>query len=318
MKKVSILIVSRNAKKDLPRLFKSINRLTYPKKFLEVVYVDDGSTDGSIEVAKKFGAKVYRFEKRQGRARVRNFALKKAKHPIIAWIDSDCEIKDKDWIQNMLKHLKGKVIGVAGNQLKPPRGLSRVAWYLPGMAVVVDREKFASWAPTTSSMFVKKLLLKAKFDENLITAEDLEICWRLARKGYKFKQVPNAEIIHYFRTTFSKFADQQYERGIFGGHLLAKYGKSFISKVMVNSFFLLVALLLALVFFPQLIWLVLIFPLVFYSGLGYFELFPSVVWKYLKKEKSFSGFVDLIVLQYIRTFALFAGLVAFHLKRMKI
>ena len=137
----------------------------------------------------------------------------KAKHPYIAWIDSDCEIVDRDWIESMMKHLKGSVIGVAGNQLKPKKGLSRIAWYLPGMAVRVDSEKTASWAPTTSSLFVKSPLLRSKFKESLITAEDLEICWRLARKGYEFKQIPEAEIVHHFRTTLSKFAEQQYERG---------------------------------------------------------------------------------------------------------
>jgi glycosyltransferase involved in cell wall biosynthesis len=317
MMKVSILIVSRNSRDDLVRLFNSIKKLTYPKRMMEVVYVDDASFDGSIEVAKKFGARVYAFKKRQGRAKVRNFALSKARYPVIAWIDSDCEIVDKNWIQNMAKHLKGNVIGVAGNQLKPSKGLSRIAWYLPGMAVMVKKEKFASWAPTTSSMFVKKPLLQAKFNGKLITAEDLEVCWRLAKKGYRFKQIPQAQIIHHFRTTFLKFAEQHYERGIFGGHLMRDYG-TLLSRIVSRLSFMSIPLLLALfVSFPvATLSLLALFPLFVYVGLGNVGFFPSVISNYIKSEKSFAGVLKLTALQYVRTFTLLGGLIAFSLRNL--
>lgn len=314
---VSILIVARNAENDLPKLFRTIQKLNYPKKKLEIIYVDDGSTDKSTSVAKKYSDKVFHFEKRQGRARVRNFALKKAKYDLITWIDADCKIVDRNWIQNMLKHLKGKVIGVAGTQLKPRKGLARISWYLPDLAVVAKKEKFASWAPTTSSLFLKKPLLDAGgFDEKLITSEDLELCWRLEKKGYKFKQIPEAKIIHNFRSTFESFAEQQFERGYFGGYMFRKYGKSFFAKIF-NEFYIYFGIFLILAFlFNEILIVAALFPLFFFIGLGYLRFFPKFLAKYLREEKNFSGFLKLIALQYLRTVALLLGLLKYQIDNL--
>ena len=315
--KISVLIVGRNDRSGLQRLFKSFGRLTYPRRLLEFVYVDDGSSDESWKAAKKFGARVFRFKTRQGRAKVRNKALTLAKNPIIAWIDTDCEIQDKKWIENMLVHLKGDVIGVAGDQLIPKSGLARVVWYLPGMAYLSKKTEEASFAPTTSSLFIKKHLLKARFDESLITAEDLEICWRLAKKGHKFVRTPKAAITHHFRSSFSSFAKQQYERGIFGGQLIREYGKGIKNSLLDRLLYFMPFLGIALILYPKLALVLLAVPFVFHLGLGYVNFFPGVMGRYLWKEKNPIGLVQLIIAEYIKTFSVFAGMLAYQIKNIR-
>jgi glycosyltransferase involved in cell wall biosynthesis len=315
---VSILIVGRNGKDELPKLFNSLKKITYPKNNYEIVYVDDGSTDGSWEIAEKFGARVFRFMKRQGRARVRNKALRLAKYPLIAWIDTDCEIQDPRWIENMLKYIKGDVIGVAGNQLKPHGGLARVIWYMPGMAYLSTKPKEATFAPTTSSLFVKKHLLEVGgYDESLITAEDLEICWRLGKKGYKFMRIPEAAIIHNFRSSFTGFARQQWERGVFGGYLFRKYGNNLFSKLMDNIIFLMPIFGVAVLLWPQILYLVAIFPLFVYLGLNYVNFFPGILGNYFRKEKNIGGVFKLIVAEYIKTFTLIGGLLQYQIQNLR-
>lgn len=317
-RKVSILIASRNSKEDLPKLFASLRKISYPRSMYEVVFVDDGSTDGSWEIAKKFGARVFRFKERQGRAKARNKALQLAKHPVIAWIDSDCEIADRDWIQNMMKHLGGKVIGVAGNQLKPKSGLSRVLWYLPGTAYNADHAGPASFAPTTSSMFLKKPLLEVGgFDPKMITAEDLEICWRLGEKGYKFVKTNEAEIYHNFRSTMTGFEKQQFERGEFGAYLFRKYDRGALWKKMDKLIFLAPFVGIAAILFPSLLWVPVVAPLLFHVGLGYVNFFPSVMWRYLKNEGSMYGLCQLIVAEYVKTYATLLGLLAYQIRNLR-
>lgn len=317
-KKVSILIVSRNAKQELPSLFSSLRKITYPRRLYEVVFVDDGSTDGSWKIARKFGARVFRFKERQGRAKARNKALELAKHPIIAWIDSDCEIADRDWVQNMMKHLRNRTVGVAGNQLKPRKGLPRVLYYLPGTAYVANKVEEASFAPTTSSMFLKKPLIEAGgFDPKLITAEDLELCWRLGEKGYRFVKTPEAAIYHNFRATMSGFARQQYERGIFGGHLFKMRDMGLIWRIVNNLVFITPFVGIAALLFPALLWIFAIAPLILHIGLGYVNFFPSVLWRYVKSERNITGAVQLIVAEYVKTYATLLGLLVYQLRNIK-
>ncbi len=228
MHKVSILIIAKNEEKNISRLFESMKRLTYPKKDYEVVLVDDKSTDSTPQIAKKYGARVVLNKNWKGRAHVRNIALKSAKYNTVAWIDADTEIVDPDWLQQMLVHLKGKVVGVAGMHAYPINGtfIQKSVWHIPGMHIEVSRPQKAERAPTTSSMFLKKPLLEVGgYDEKFTTGEDLEICWRLAAKGWDFVQVPNARIIHHYRPSVKKFFNQQIEYGSEGAKIWrARFG----------------------------------------------------------------------------------------------
>ncbi|MBI4894346.1 MAG: glycosyltransferase [Candidatus Aenigmarchaeota archaeon] len=317
-RKVSILIASRNARDDLPKLFASLGKISYPKSMYEVVFVDDGSTDGSWEIARKFGARVFRFKERRGRAEARNKALRLAKHPLVAWIDSDCEIADRDWIQNMMKHIGGKVVGVAGNQLRPRSGLSRVLWYLPGTAYTAGHPGPASFAPTTSSLFLKKPLLEVGgFDPKMITAEDLEICWRLGERGYRFVKTNEAEIYHNFRSTMTGFERQQFERGEFGAYLFRKYDRGVLWKKMDKMIFLMPFAGTAVLLFPSLIWVPVVAPALFHFGLGYVNFFPAVMWNYLKNERSPLGLLQLVAAEYVKTYATLLGMLAYQIKNLK-
>lgn len=93
--KVSILVAVYNAEKVLPRCLDSLARQTY--RDIEVLMVDDGSTDHSWEVMKGYAARDTRFRPIScslnfGPAHARNVALKYATGEIITFVDSD------DWV----------------------------------------------------------------------------------------------------------------------------------------------------------------------------------------------------------------------------
>ena len=59
--KVSILIPAHNEEKNIGRTIKSLLNLNYPKNKIEIIVVDDGSTDNTYKIAKKFRkVKVYK------------------------------------------------------------------------------------------------------------------------------------------------------------------------------------------------------------------------------------------------------------------
>lgn len=74
--------------------------LTCAQKFAdEIVIVDTGSTDKSVEIAKKFTDKVYFFKWRDDFSAARNFAFDKASKQLLMWLDADDVVSDKDCLK---------------------------------------------------------------------------------------------------------------------------------------------------------------------------------------------------------------------------
>lgn len=101
---VSVLLPVFNEEKFLAKCLDSLTKQRY--KNYEVIVVDDGSTDRSVDIAKKFNIKLYR-RKHSGTAGARNFAAKKAKGSIFVFADADMRY-DKDYIENLTKPIRDK------------------------------------------------------------------------------------------------------------------------------------------------------------------------------------------------------------------
>ena len=87
--KLSAVVITLNEEKNLPRCLKSVKNIVD-----EIIVVDSGSKDKTIEVAKKFGAKVY-LRKFDNFANQKNFATLKASGDWILSLDADEKISSK-------------------------------------------------------------------------------------------------------------------------------------------------------------------------------------------------------------------------------
>jgi len=83
MKMLTVTIITLNEEKDLPRCLGSIKEIAD-----EIIVVDCDSTDGTVDIARRFGAKVY-FRKFDNYTNQKNFAASKAKGDWILSIDAD-------------------------------------------------------------------------------------------------------------------------------------------------------------------------------------------------------------------------------------
>ncbi|MFB2921623.1 glycosyltransferase family 2 protein [Aerosakkonema funiforme] len=85
---VSVIIPVYNCEKYLAEAIESVLAQTYQP--LEIIVIDDGSTDGSAEVAKHFGTTVqYCFQANSGTAAARNLGIELAKGDFFAFLDAD-------------------------------------------------------------------------------------------------------------------------------------------------------------------------------------------------------------------------------------
>ncbi len=102
--KITVIVPSFNEQELLPGCLESIFKQTLSRKYYSVLVVDNGSTDESVKIAKKMGAKVIS-EPQKGVVYASMTGAKSAKTKILAFTDADCRVP-KDWLQTLLGHFE--------------------------------------------------------------------------------------------------------------------------------------------------------------------------------------------------------------------
>ena len=190
---ISVVIIGLNVERFLQKCILSVLNANYPKEKLELIYVDSGSTDKSLEIAKCFtNLRIIELDVLNPSAAMgRNAGYRAAVHQIVHFVDADSYLHP-DWLKEAITFLKDDVAAVAG-ELKeryPDRNLyhriSNLEWNL--------RNGKNGW--TTSEIEAKifggnvmilKDVLQATggYDESIPAGEDPELSYRVRKAGLK-------------------------------------------------------------------------------------------------------------------------------------
>jgi GT2 family glycosyltransferase len=124
--RMSAVICSHNGARTLPVALESLGRQSLPSDQLEVIVVDDGSSDGTSELARAADARVVRLDRNAGTARARNAGVAAARADIVAFIDDDCEA-DAQWAREVLRVFDDPEVAGVGGRVVPdsPNGFIR-------------------------------------------------------------------------------------------------------------------------------------------------------------------------------------------------
>lgn len=216
---ISVIVPAYNAEKTINSTINSLLRQNFPKKSYEIILVDDGSNDKTVELASKFPIKIIR-SVHKGPAFSRNLGAKKSKGDIILFIDSDC-IADKNWIRHMIEPFKDSdVVGVSGKYrtLNQDSIIARFSGYeIEERHVNMEKKKVIDFIGTFSAGYRKKIFLKfGGFDIRFKTSsgEDAELSYRIAKFGYKMVFQPSAIVYHPHPDSLLKYLKQKYYRGV--------------------------------------------------------------------------------------------------------
>ena len=98
---ISFIVPTFNSGKVLDKCLNSIVKQNYPKELIEILIIDGGSIDDTIEIAKKYTKKIYKNPLKTGEAG-KAVGVKKAKSDLIALIDSDNILPDENWLKEMV------------------------------------------------------------------------------------------------------------------------------------------------------------------------------------------------------------------------
>ena len=119
---ISIITVNYNGRQFLYNLFNSLLNLNYPEEKIQIIMVDNGSTDGSIDfVGKKFPqVEVISLPENLGYAGGNNEGFKNAEGRYIALVNNDCVV-ERDWLREMVNIFKqssqGSRIGAVSSKV---------------------------------------------------------------------------------------------------------------------------------------------------------------------------------------------------------
>lgn len=207
---ISIVVPAYNEEKNIADTIRSLKNLDYPKKLLEIVVVDDGSTDGTYRVAKRFkGIKLLR-QKNKGKGAALNHGLQKSKGEIVAVIDADSR-PFPDTLKKAIPFFKDKTVGGVTAAIfvqNRESMLERLQW-LEYIMIIWARKLFEFIesiyvTPGPFSLYRREVLEDVGgFDETVLT-EDIEVAWKLLKKGYKIRLAQNAKVL---TTTPDKLVD---------------------------------------------------------------------------------------------------------------
>lgn len=173
---LSVIIPTLNEENYLPILLSQIKKQNFSD--LEVIVADGGSTDKTLEIARKFGAKVV---KGGNPAQGRNSGARVAKGEILLFLDADVLYLPENFFEKILLEFKKRKLGVATFPQYPRGNFIDKFCYKIYNNWVKFSQKFL--AHGSNLIMVKKEIFEriGGFDERIKIAEDHDFCKRAAK-----------------------------------------------------------------------------------------------------------------------------------------
>jgi GT2 family glycosyltransferase len=210
--KVSVVVCVYNGERTIDSCLASLEKLNYPN--YEVLVVNDGSTDGTRQIAEGYAYIRMIHQENKGLSEARNVGIRAATGEIIAFTDADC-MADPDWLTHLVARFQSSEFAAVGGPNLTPADDSFVASCVavsPGAPthVLLDDE-VAEHIPGCNMAFRREALEAIDGFDPIFRAagDDVDLCWRLQNKGYKIGFSAAAVVWHFRRNTIRDYIKQQ-------------------------------------------------------------------------------------------------------------
>ncbi|MGF7046847.1 glycosyltransferase involved in cell wall biosynthesis [Paenibacillus sp. DS2015] len=236
--KVTVAICTHNRAKDTGEAIESILAQSFDKKEIEIVVIDNRSTDHTAEVVyglrRYHGSRIrYVLEQKLGLSVARNRAIKEAKGEYILFLDDDA-LASHLWVQHIVDVFESDpAIGCVGGRIDPIWESQEPDW-IPreyrSVFTILDYSNEVQEMPSPSIPYGANVAFRTSiFDHikpfredlgrvgnNLLSSEESELIARL-RESYKVYYTPYASVQHKIakeRTTKTWFLKRMFWQGV--------------------------------------------------------------------------------------------------------
>jgi glycosyltransferase involved in cell wall biosynthesis len=189
---ISFIVPMYNEAENIGHCLRAILAEAEPED--EVIVIDNGSTDDSLQIAASFER--VRTISLPGRsiAAVRNYGARLSTGTILGFIDADCVIVP-GWRQQVAAVLRDGEYAAVGSRYQVPENgvwIERT-WYSQRPAA----RKVVRYI-NSGNLAVRRYVFNAVrgFDESLVTGEDAEFGWRISGRGYRLLEDPAVAAVH--------------------------------------------------------------------------------------------------------------------------
>jgi O-antigen biosynthesis protein len=210
---VSVVICAYNAEATLDECLEHTCALDYPQ--LEILVVDDGSTDATAEIARRHPRARLVSLPHAGLSVARNAGFQEATGDVVAYLDSDA-YPTPEWPYYLVLGYDGSMVGGVGGPNVPPRdahvGEHKVARAPGGPVHVLTADDRAEHVPGCNMSFWRTEVLAevGGFDPVYDAAgDDVDLCWKVLDRGFEIGFHPAALVWHHRRPGARTYFKQQ-------------------------------------------------------------------------------------------------------------
>lgn len=211
---LAVVVPVRDGGLDFGRCLRALRASDYAQD-IELIVVDDGSRDGSAELAEGFGARVLRHDRPLGPAAARNAGALAATAPLIFFVDADVAVHPET-VGRAVAHLDADpglaaLFGSYDDDPAAPGTVSRfrnlLHHYVHQDGAFVGHLRPAHTFWTGCGLIRRRVFLDAGgFDPHLYrrpAIEDIELGYRLSRSGWRIALAGDVQATHLKRWTFA-------------------------------------------------------------------------------------------------------------------
>jgi len=211
---VSIIVRTLNEARHLPALFHALEHQRKHDFDVEIILVDSGSTDGTLDIAVSGGARVTRIDKADFTfGRSLNMGCAAAEGEILVFISGHCIPCHEGWLEQLIKPIRdgmaaytyGKQIGNGDSKFSECQLLKK---YFPDVSRIPQEDFFVNNA---NSALARSAWVDHPFDESLTGLEDMELGKRLVHAGQKIAYIAEACVYHLHDESWRQ-VKRRYER----------------------------------------------------------------------------------------------------------